>query len=171
MAGIPRTTVEEPLVHWPELGVCRVPYQVFMDQALYDLEQQRIFRGDAWHWVGLEAETSKPGDFKTNYIGDTPVVMIRDAQTMKVFVNRCAHRGTTLCIDSRGNKSNFTCIYHNWSYDLDGNLQGVAFRHGVRGQGGLPPDFDFAAHHLHRLRVDVLNGLVFATFSAHGAAA
>ena len=57
MAGIPRTTVEEPLVHWPELGVCRVPYQVFMDQALYDLEQQRIFRGDAWHWVGLEAET------------------------------------------------------------------------------------------------------------------
>jgi anthranilate 1,2-dioxygenase large subunit/terephthalate 1,2-dioxygenase oxygenase component alpha subunit len=149
------------------LGVCRVPYQVFTDQALYDLEQQSIFRGDTWHWVGLEAETPNAGDFKTNYIGDTPVVIIRDAQTMKVFVNRCAHRGTTLCIDSRGNKSNFTCIYHNWSYDLDGNLQGVAFRHGVRGQGGLPPDFDFAAHHLHRLRVEVLNGLVFATFSAH----
>src|SRR5688500_8445599 len=31
MPVIPRTTVEEPLVHWPELGVCRVPYQVFMD--------------------------------------------------------------------------------------------------------------------------------------------
>jgi len=73
MPAISRTTVEEPLVHWPELGVCRVPYQVFMDQALYDLEQQRIFRGDAWHWVGLEAETPHPGDFKTNYIGDTCV--------------------------------------------------------------------------------------------------
>ena len=70
-----------------------------MDQALYDLEQERIFRGDAWHWVGLEAETPHVGDFKTNYIGDTPVVLIRDAQTMKVFVNRCAHRGATLCID------------------------------------------------------------------------
>jgi anthranilate 1,2-dioxygenase large subunit/terephthalate 1,2-dioxygenase oxygenase component alpha subunit len=167
MPVISRTTVEEPLVHWPELGVCRVPYQVFMDQALYDLEQQHIFRGDAWHWVGLEAETPHPGDFKTNYIGDTPVVMIRDTQTMKVFVNRCAHRGATLCMESHGNKSNFTCIYHNWSYDLDGNLRGVPFRHGVREQGGLPPDFDFAAHHLHRLRVEVLNGLVFATFSAH----
>ena len=83
--------------------------------------------------------------------------MIRDAQTMKVFVNRCAHRGTTLCIDSRGNKSNFTCIYHNWSHDLDGNLQGVCLHGACAGRGGLPPDFDFK-HHRYRLRAEVLNG-------------
>jgi phenylpropionate dioxygenase-like ring-hydroxylating dioxygenase large terminal subunit len=166
MPVIPETIATEPLLQWPELGVCRVPYQVFTDQALYDLEQEKIFRGDVWHWVGLEIETPAPGDFKTNYIGDTPVVMIRDAQgTMKVFVNRCAHRGSILCLDTRGNKQNFTCVYHNWSYDLDGNLRGVAFRHGIRNQGGLPPDFDFAAHGLQRLRVEVLSGLVFATFS------
>jgi anthranilate 1,2-dioxygenase large subunit/terephthalate 1,2-dioxygenase oxygenase component alpha subunit len=166
MQAKPLPTSIDPLLHWPELGVCRVPYQVFTDQALYDCEQERIFRGDAWHWVGLEAETPQPGDFKTNAIGDTPVVMIRDAQgTMKVFVNRCAHRGAVLCIDQRGSTRGFTCVYHNWSYDLDGNLQGVAFRHGVNKQGGLPPDFDFAVHHLQRLRVEVLGGLVFATFS------
>jgi phenylpropionate dioxygenase-like ring-hydroxylating dioxygenase large terminal subunit len=157
---------EQPRLHWPELGVSRVPYQVFTDPTLYDLEQERLFRGDVWHWVGLEAETPQPGDFKTNAIGDTPVIMLRDAQgAMKVFVNRCAHRGATLCIDQRGQCKAFTCVYHNWSYDLDGNLQGVAFRHGVNQQGGLPPDFDFAAHALQRLRVEVLHGLVFASFS------
>jgi anthranilate 1,2-dioxygenase large subunit/terephthalate 1,2-dioxygenase oxygenase component alpha subunit len=154
------------ILNWPELGVCRVPFQVFTDQALYDLEQDRLFRGDVWHWVGLEAETPSPGDFKANTIGDTPVLMIRDLQgEMKVFVNRCAHRGARLCIDNCGNIKGFTCVYHNWSYDLDGNLLGVAFRHGVNKQGGLPPDFDFTAHHLQRLRVDVVAGLVFATFS------
>jgi phenylpropionate dioxygenase-like ring-hydroxylating dioxygenase large terminal subunit len=155
-----------PILKWPELGVCRVPFQVFTDQALYDLEQDRLFRGDVWHWIGLEAETPNCGDFKANTIGDTPVFMIRDLQgAMKVFVNRCAHRGARLCIDNCGNTKGLTCVYHNWSYDLDGNLLGVAFRHGVNQQGGLPPDFDFTEHHLQRLRVDVMAGMVFATFS------
>jgi anthranilate 1,2-dioxygenase large subunit/terephthalate 1,2-dioxygenase oxygenase component alpha subunit len=163
-----RTTTTELTFHWPALGVSRVPYQVFTDPALYACEQVRIFRGDVWHWVGLEVETPAPGDFTTQWIGDTPVIMIRDTQgAMKVFVNRCAHRGAMLCVDQRGHTKQFTCVYHNWSFDLDGHLRGVAFRHGVRHQGGLPPDFDFAAHGLQRLRVEVLHGLVFATFSAH----
>jgi phenylpropionate dioxygenase-like ring-hydroxylating dioxygenase large terminal subunit len=167
MPPMPRSPIQTPLIPWPALGVCRVPYQVFTDPALYELEQERLFRGDAWHWVGLDIETPTPGDFKTTMIGETPVVMLRDAQgRLKVFVNRCAHRGALLCLKARGHAPHLTCVYHNWSYDLDGNLQGVAFRHGVRGQGGLPADFDFAAHHLHRLRVESLGGLVFATFSA-----
>jgi anthranilate 1,2-dioxygenase large subunit len=47
----------------------RVAFQVFTEQALYDLEQERLFRGDVWHWVGLETETPNPGDFKTHSIG------------------------------------------------------------------------------------------------------
>ncbi|MBM3224725.1 MAG: Rieske 2Fe-2S domain-containing protein, partial [Candidatus Tectomicrobia bacterium] len=109
-----------------------------------------------------------PGDFKTQRIGDTPVIMVRDAQgAMQVFVNRCAHRGALLCVEQRGHTKQFTCVYHNWSFDLQGRLRGVAFRHGIRNQGGLPSDFDFAAHGLQRLRVEVLHGLVFATFSPH----
>ena len=163
-----QTTTPARAFHWPALGVSRVPYQVFTDPDLYTCEQARIFRGDVWHWVGLEVETPAPGDFTTRWLGDTPVIMIRDAQgTMKVFVNRCAHRGAMLCVEQRGHTKQFTCVYHNWSFDLDGRLRGVAFRHGVQNQGGLPPDFDFAAHGLQRLRVEVMHGLVFATFSTH----
>ena len=51
---MPQATTAELSFQWPALGVCRVPYQVFTDPALYAYEQARIFRGDAWHWVGLE---------------------------------------------------------------------------------------------------------------------
>jgi anthranilate 1,2-dioxygenase large subunit/terephthalate 1,2-dioxygenase oxygenase component alpha subunit len=165
---MPKTNAPEVSLRWPEQGVSRVPYQVFTDPDLYACEQERIFRGDAWHWIGLEIETPNPGDFKTQRLGDTPVIMVRDAEGgMKVFVNRCSHRGAVLCVEQRGQTRNFTCAYHNWSFDLNGSLRGVAFRHGIRGQGGLPADFDFSAHGLQRLRVDVLHGLVFATFSNH----
>ena len=42
---IPLTMSAPPLLHWPALGVSRVPYQVFTDQALYDLEQATMQNG------------------------------------------------------------------------------------------------------------------------------
>lgn len=163
-------TLTEPqgaaAMQWPGAGVSRVPYRIYTDADVYQQEQERIFRGDAWHYVAMELEIPNGGDYKSNYIGDTPVFATRDPQgEIKVFVNRCAHRGSLLCIDSSGNKKDFTCVYHNWSYDFDGRLKSVAFRRGVRGQGGLPDDFDMAEHSLRRLRTETINGLVFATFS------
>jgi anthranilate 1,2-dioxygenase large subunit/terephthalate 1,2-dioxygenase oxygenase component alpha subunit len=156
-----------PPLEWPTEGESRVPFRIYTDAEIYQQEQQRIFRGDTWHFVALAQEVPNSGDYKTNHIGDTPIIIARDPQgQVKVFVNRCAHRGSLLCIDGRGNKKDFTCIYHNWSYDFDGKLQGIAFKRGVRGQGGMPEDFDMEKHGLVRLRVEVLNGLVFATFSS-----
>jgi phenylpropionate dioxygenase-like ring-hydroxylating dioxygenase large terminal subunit len=153
-------------MEWPDAGVSRVPFRIYTDAGIYQQEQERIFRGEAWHYVAMELEIPNGGDYKANYIGDTPVFATRDPQgEIKVFVNRCAHRGSLLCIDASGNKKDFTCVYHNWSYDFDGKLKSVAFRRGVRGQGGLPEDFDMADHSLHRLRTETVNGLIFATFS------
>ena len=61
------------------------------------------------------------------------------------MVNRCAHKGALVCLQERGNAKALTCVYHSWSYDLTGRLQSVAFRHGVRGKGGMPEDFDPSA--------------------------
>jgi anthranilate 1,2-dioxygenase large subunit len=81
------------------------------------------------------------------------------------MVNRCAHKGALVCLQDRGNAKALTCVYHSWSYDLAGRLQSVAFRHGLRGKGGMPDDFDMAQHRLEPLRVEVFCGLVFGTFS------
>ena len=90
---------------------------------------------------------------------------MRDADgAINAFVNRCAHRGNLLCLTRQGHGKEITCIYHGWSYDLDGQLTGVAFEQGVKRQGGMPPEFRKDEHHLQRLRVAELCGLVFGTF-------
>ncbi len=150
---------------WPEEGYRRAPYWVYTDADIYALEQQRIFRGRAWHYVGLEVEVPEPGTFKTTFIGETPVVLARaEDGSLRGVVNRCAHRGNLICREPFGKASKLYCIYHAWSYTLSGDLSHAAFSQGLRGEGGLPADFDKAKHGLRKLRVDTLCGLVFASF-------
>lgn len=152
-------------VHWPRNDYSRVPVWLYHDRALYEAEQERIFRGPTWSFLGLEAEIPEPGDFRTTWIGDTPVVFNRDRQgRVRAFVNRCVHRGAAVCREQRGNHKVHTCIYHRWSYDLEGNLVGIPFRHGVGGKGGLDKSFDLKANGLRKLRVESLSGAIFASF-------
>lgn len=166
MTDIPLHVAPPPLAAFPRGDGSRVPYKVFHSQEIYDLEQERIYRGPTWSFLGLEAEIAAPGDFKATYIGDTPVVMTRTEDGgLAAWVNRCAHRGAEVCRLKRGNATSHNCVYHQWSYDSRGNLLGVPFRRGSKGQVGMPSDFKPAAHNLRQLRVDSYRGLVFATFS------
>src|SRR5262245_11548409 len=158
--------INEAQFHWPAEGVTRVPYQVFTDPAIYAREQERIFRGPVWNYVGLEAELPNPGDFKATFIGDTPIVISRDKDgSLHAFVNRCAHRGALVCRESRGNRATHVCVYHQWSYDLKGNLIGVPFRRGIEGKGGYAAEFSPAQHSLHKLNVETYRGLIFVSFA------
>ncbi len=155
-----------PEFAWPHDDVSRVPYRVYTDPGLYAREQERIFQGPTWNFLCLEAELPNPGDYKTTFVGDAPIIVVRDEDgAINAMVNRCAHKGTLVCYKPRGNVRELTCVYHNWTYDLGGNLTGVAFGRGVGGQGGLTDEFDPAQHGLERLRVEVCRGLVMATFS------
>jgi phenylpropionate dioxygenase-like ring-hydroxylating dioxygenase large terminal subunit len=153
---------------WPAEGPARAPYWVFTDPAIYAREQERIFRGSAWHFIGLEAEVPQPGSFKANRIGDTPVVLTRGEDgRLNAMVNRCAHRGNIVCRDELGQAKELYCVYHAWVYNLQGDLTAAAFRRGIRGEGGLPADFRLEDHGLHKLRVESFCGLVFASFDPH----
>ena len=50
----------EPLAHFPHTDGSRVPYTVFNSPAIYAREQERIYRGPTWSFLGLEAEIPKP---------------------------------------------------------------------------------------------------------------
>ncbi len=154
-------------VNWPvDRGVCEVPYKVFTNEQVYEREQEKIFRGDNWSFVAIEAEIPNSGDYKTTFIGDTPVIVMRDEEgQVNVVVNSCAHRGAAVCRELRGNKPNLECVYHQWAYNLKGDLIGVPFRRGIQGNGGMPKGFKMQEHSLKKLRVDSVAGLVFATFS------
>ena len=127
---------------WPEEGLTRVPYWVYSDHGLYEEEQARIFRGPTWNFLCLEAELPGPNSYRRSNLGAMPVVVTRDQDgTLHAFENRCAHRGSLLVLNESGEARDIICVYHNWSYDLAGNLTGVAFRKGLGGETEEPPDF------------------------------
>ena len=149
---------------WPAGDLTRVPYWLYRDEAVYERERERLFLGAAWNFVGLDCEIPAAGDYKTTFIGDVPVIMVRDEDgDVQVLENRCAHRGALVCLKRFGNARRLTCVYHAWSYDHRGKLVGLAFRNGVNGEGGMPAEFDPTRHGLRRYRVEVFCGLVFAT--------
>jgi anthranilate 1,2-dioxygenase large subunit len=150
---------------WPA-GLTRVPYWVFQKPETYGQEQARLFQGPCWNFLCLEAELPDPGDYRATYAGDTPVVVTRDRDgELYGFENRCAHRGALLALKDRGKTRDFTCVYHAWSYNLQGDLTGVAFKDGVGGSGGMPAGFCMEAHGPRKLRIATLAGLVFGSFS------
>ncbi len=153
-------------VNWPSNALSEVPFRVYTNPEQYALEQERIFKGEAWSYLCLAGEIPNPGDWVATTVGEVAIIVGRDdTGAINAFVNRCAHRGNLLCLTNKGRGREITCVYHGWSYDLGGHLTGVAFERGVKRQGGMAPEFHKEDHHLQRLRVEELCGLVFGTFS------
>ena len=152
-------------VAWPSNGISEVPFRLYTDPEQYRVEQERIFKGPTWSYLCLAGEIPEPGDWVATTIGEVAIIVARGPDgAINAFVNRCAHRGNLLCLTNKGHGKEITCIYHGWSYDLEGCLTAVAFEHGVKRQGGMAPEFRKEEHHLQRLRVAELCGLVFGTF-------
>jgi apoptosis-inducing factor 3 len=151
---------------WPDNDLSVIPDWVYTDQFVYEREIERIFHGHTWNYVALEAEVPKPGDFIRSNVGPTAVVVARAQDgSVNVFENRCTHRASEFCRELSGSAKEFVCPYHQWTYDLKGNLIGIPFRRGVGGKGGMPEDFDAGAHGLRRLAVTRHRGVVFASYA------
>jgi phenylpropionate dioxygenase-like ring-hydroxylating dioxygenase large terminal subunit len=140
----------------------RVHRSVYADPAIFELEMKRIF-GRAWLLLGHESQAAAPGDYFTTRMGREPVIVIRrDGGEIGVMVNRCAHRGATVCAEGRGNIERFVCPYHGWSYDRAGVLRAVPFESGYE-KGKL------AALSLRSVpRVALYRGFIFASLAPTG---
>ncbi len=169
MASAAQTAIGSPLAtptEWKTDQLTRIPYWVFQREDVYAREQQRVFKGNSWSYLCLEAEVPEVGDFVATRVGDQPVLVTRGRDgEIYAFENRCAHRGALLALVDRGNARDFTCVYHAWTYSLEGDLTGVAFEGGVNGVGGMPDTFCKSAHSPRKLRVTNLHGLIFGSFS------
>jgi salicylate 5-hydroxylase large subunit len=159
---------EHPMI-WGDAPTSRAPARIYTDRGLYERELERFFYRGHWCYVGLECEVPNPGDFKRTVVGERSVIMVRDKDgVVRVVENRCAHRGVAFCRERTGTVKSFTCPYHQWNYNLQGDLVGLPFRRGVKQdgqvQGGMPADFQLADHGLTKLQVARRGGAVFASF-------
>src|SRR5215468_7379715 len=141
----------------------RVHLSLYTNPDVFADEMDKIFhRG--WVYVGHQGEVPNPGDFRLKRIGLQPVIMVRDQHgEVHLLLNRCRHRGATVCQQMQGNTRSFRCMYHGWTYLLNGQLSGVPSMEGY-GEAFRREDLGL----VKVPRVAEHRGFIFASLSPAG---
>ncbi|WP_019531636.1 aromatic ring-hydroxylating oxygenase subunit alpha [Dasania marina] len=136
----------------------RVHKSLYSDPEIFEEELDKVFN-NTWVWVAHESEIAEVGSYKTAKIGRQPVIISRDRKkNIHVLLNRCRHRGATVCEGNHGKTKAFTCPYHGWGYSLDGELRALPKPEEYEGI------LDKSKYSLESLRFETYQGMIFATF-------
>ena len=102
-----------------------LPAEAYTSQDWFDREQRDIF-SRTWRYAGFMEDITEPGQYITVQAGlnNIFIVMGRDRR-LRAFHNICRHRGTQLIRAVGKTQKALTCPYHDWTYDLEGNLISV----------------------------------------------
>ena len=140
--------------HPIEPGIVRVPTSNYHDPERWKAEMDRIFRRVPL-LLGFSCELRELHAYKTLDVLGVPILLSRGGDgVLRSFVNMCSHRGAMVAPEGSGVTRRFTCPYHAWSYDSQGDLVGI-FHNQVFG------DVDASCLGLTPLPVAERAGLVF----------
>jgi phenylpropionate dioxygenase-like ring-hydroxylating dioxygenase large terminal subunit len=147
---------------YPWLGEGPVATAPCTSADIYRQEVEHVYKR-VWLCLGRIEEVPEPGSYKLKRLAfaSTSVLLVhgRDG-AIRAFHNTCSHRGNTVVVpegdwDQRGRKSAFTCRFHAWTYNDQGELVGV------QQPAGMPACFDKAANGLAQLACEIWQGFVF----------
>lgn len=140
---------------------CLLPPSLYTSEEFFDFERRAVFSHE-WLCMGRTSQIPNPGDYLTRTLVDEPLIAVRGKDgEVRVLSAVCQHRGMVVA-EGAGNCTKFTCMYHHWSYGLDGRLLGAPAMERAVG-------FDKADFPLPQLKVELWNGFIFANFDQHAA--
>jgi glycine betaine catabolism A len=143
----------------------RLPAAVYTDPAQYQVELAGLFYSLPL-CLGHADQIGAPGNVLARDIAGLPLLLTRDtAGVVRVFLNACRHRGTLLVKEQATvcRRTSMSCLYHGWTYGLDGTLLSVPRREAF-------PTLDVAAHGLRQLPSELRHGLIWVVLDPEGKA-
>ena len=157
---LPEAFTSEFIINNPAGQDFQVNRRALADPKVLEAEMRHIF-DTCWIYVGHASEVREPGDFQTRSVCGRPLILCRDSQNqLRVFLNACRHRAAVVCREREGNAKSYFCFYHGWSYNRDGELDGVP------GRASYPDSFDATQLGLAEPpHVGVYKDFVFVSFN------
>jgi len=133
----------------------------YLDPEVYQLELERIF-ARTWQPVAKLKDLQHPGDFVTGDVAGEPIVVVRDKDNaLRAYYNVCPHRAGRLARD-KGNRKSLQCVYHGWTFDLNGCLMQTPYFYDV-------DNFDTSKFNLIPVRLDTWGPYVFVNLDENAA--
>ena len=133
-----------------------LPQAFYRDPDIYRQDIERIFL-KSWLYAGHQSEIPNVGDWFLFEIDQESVIIVRSAESeFNALVNVCRHRGSRVCVESKGCSKLLRCRYHGWSYDLQGQLRAAAH---------MGDSFDKSQISLKKIHLAVLDGMIFVNFA------
>lgn len=131
-----------------------LPTRWYADPEIFQAELERVHRR-SWHFATHTGDLKEAGDVYVRNIAGVPIVLTRDSNgAIHGFINICRHRGHPVVMES-GNRPKLHCMFHGWTYGLDGKLQ-----HAPRGISDA--SFDPAQFGLVPIQTHVWGPMVWA---------
>jgi Rieske 2Fe-2S family protein len=106
----------------------------YAGEDVYEAETERIFL-EHWLFAGRVSDLTEPGSYFLFEVETESVIVLRDYEgEIRAHHNVCRHRGTRLVSEPEGTLAkSIQCMYHAWTYALDGTLSGAPFMDEVEG--------------------------------------
>lgn len=125
----------------------------YLDPQVFELERDRIF-ARTWQAVCRVDEIAKPGDYLSTEVVGEPLVITHDQSgRLRAYYNVCPHRAGALA-RGRGNRKSLQCLYHGWTFNLNGELIRAPGMEGTE-------NFDYGCFGLHEIRLETWGPYVF----------
>ncbi|HET8691243.1 MAG TPA: SRPBCC family protein [Steroidobacteraceae bacterium] len=143
----------------PDPGIkLTLPGWSYCSEEFHALEREKIFL-KSWQVVGHQSELPETGDYQTfEFFGRRGFVVRGQDGVLRAFHNVCAHRAHAVVTGDRGRcPKHLTCMYHGWTYHLDGRNRSVS-------AADTFPKFDRGRYGLKPIELEVFMGFVFVRF-------
>jgi phenylpropionate dioxygenase-like ring-hydroxylating dioxygenase large terminal subunit len=140
-----------------------IPGGRYTDPGFLALEREHLWK-KSWLYACHLDELPDTGSYILWQKTGSPILIVRGkGDEVRAFYNTCRHRGGPLVKDDQGQvQGGFTCGYHGWAYDLEGNLRGMRDRRDF-------PDLDFDCLGLIPVRCERLGKWIFINEDADAA--